>query len=176
MCINQRIYQAGIARANGLEKRVSGRLTGGDIVDGTLTGARLRQNLVITAAVANPDPPGPSRTEVATPRGQSCERVTFTPGQAAINRRIAIASVVRLNEVLDQLDSGLNGWHLADGTITKADFAPGVTPSTDRPVGSDRARAVPSQRIVAVVLRAMHPSQRTPRPRPGGHECSARPG
>jgi len=52
----------------------------------------------------------------------------FTRTQAKINRRIAIASVVRTNEVLDRLAAGLTGRHFIDGTITKVDFVPGMNP------------------------------------------------
>ena len=135
MRVNQRIYQTGIARANALAKRLLGRLTGGDIVDGTLTETRLRQNLVITAATADPDPPGPSRTVVTKPRRESCDQVTFTPAQAAIDRRIAIAFVVRINTVLDQLASGLNGWHFAYGSISRVDFSAGVLLRADAGAG-----------------------------------------
>jgi hypothetical protein len=127
MCINQRIYQAAIVRANALKERLDGKLTGGDVTDGTFTQGRLRQDLTITAATDSPAPPA-SRTEVTQPRRQGCDAVKFTTTQAVINRRIAIQSVVRINEVLDELAGGLGSANLADGTLTKADFAPGVTP------------------------------------------------
>jgi len=128
MCINQRIYQTGIARANALKARLAGRLTGGDVVDGTLTRGRLGRDVTITAASAPPSLPAASRTKVTAPARQGCGKVKFTGAQAAVNRRIAIASVVRINETLDQLSAGLTGENFKDGTITKVDFAPGVTP------------------------------------------------
>ncbi|MDH3226355.1 MAG: hypothetical protein OEM67_04610, partial [Thermoleophilia bacterium] len=127
MCINQRIYQAGISRANALKARLDAQLTGGDLTDGTLTQGRLRQDLTIMGT-ANPSPPAASRTDVTAPQRQGCGAVKFTTGQAAINRRIAIQSVVRINEVLDEVNGGLGSANFKDGTITKADFAPGVTP------------------------------------------------
>jgi hypothetical protein len=54
--------------------------------------------------------------------------VRFTPQQAAINRRISIQAVVRLNRLLDDLAAGLTGKNFKDGTVTKVDFAAGVTP------------------------------------------------
>ena len=128
MCINQRIYQAGIARANALKARLAGELTGGDLTDATLTQGRLRQDLTITAAALNPSPPAASKTDVKKPTRAGCETVKFTTQQAAINRRIAIASVVRINEALDEIAGGLTGENFKDATITKTDFAAGVTP------------------------------------------------
>ena len=87
MCINQRIYQAGIARANALRVRLGGELTGGDLKDGVLTQGKLRQDLTITAAAPNPSPPAASQTEVKQPTRAGCETVKFTTQQAAINRR-----------------------------------------------------------------------------------------
>ena len=127
MCINQRIYQTAIARANALKARLGGELTGGDLTDTTLTQSRLRQDLTITAATDAPAP-AKSTTDVKTPTRQGCDAVKFTTAQAAINRRIAIQSVVRINEVLDEVNSGLDGANFKDGTLTKADFAAGVTP------------------------------------------------
>jgi hypothetical protein len=128
MCINQRIYQTAIARANALKVRLNGRLTGGDITDAELTQGRLRQDLTITAATDTASPPPASKTNVKKPVRRGCDRVRFTTTQAAVNRRIAIQSVVRINEVLDRLSAGLTGKNFDDGSITKADFAPGVTP------------------------------------------------
>lgn len=128
MCINQRVYQAGISRANALRARLDSQLTGGDLTDGTLTQSRLRQDLTITAAVANPTPPAASKTDVKAPTRAGCDSVKFTTQQASINRRIAIQSVVRINEVLDEVNGGLDDANFKDGTITKVDFAPGVTP------------------------------------------------
>jgi hypothetical protein len=128
MCINQRVYQAGISRANALKARLDAQLTGGDLTDGTLTQSRLRQDLLITAAVANPTPPAASKTDVKAPTRAGCDSVKFTTSQAAINRRIAIQSVVRANEVLDEVNGGLDDANFKDGTITKVDFAAGVTP------------------------------------------------
>jgi hypothetical protein len=144
MCINQRIYQAGIARANALRARIAGRLTGGDIVDGTITQDRLRGDLMIAAATADPRPAAASRTNVRQPVRQGCGVVRFTPQQAAINRRIAIQSVVRINRVLDKLASGLTGDDFVDGTITKVDFVDdgASSPDTSSPDNSFEAGTV----------------------------------
>jgi hypothetical protein len=128
MCINQRIYQAAIVRANALRARIGGELTGGDVVDGLITQNRLRSDLMIAAATANPNPPAASTTNVTKPTRQGCAAVRFTPQQAAINRRISIQAVVRLNRLLDDLAAGLTGKNFKDGTVTKVDFAAGVTP------------------------------------------------
>ncbi len=88
----------------------------------------MRQDLIITAASPAQAPPAASQTDVKQPTRQGCDTVKFTTTQAAINRRIAIESVVRINEALDLLAAGLQGENFKDGSITKADLAPGVAP------------------------------------------------
>jgi hypothetical protein len=125
MCINQRVYQTAIVRTNALAERL-GKLRGGDVVDGSLTRGHLRQDLAILGAGPPATPPAPSTTDVTTPKRAGCGGVAFTPGQAAINRRIAIASVVRVNRLLDDLAAGLTGAQFLDRSLTSADLGPGA--------------------------------------------------
>ncbi|MGI9539639.1 MAG: TolB family protein, partial [Miltoncostaeaceae bacterium] len=126
MCTNQRVFQLGILWAEALKTRIEGNLNGGDIADGTLTQGRLRQDLALSAGAGAPPTQAPSMTDLRTPQRAGCQTVSFTPAQAAINRRIAIASIVRVNELLDLLAGGLGTAHFADGSIARVDLAPGV--------------------------------------------------
>ena len=63
LLINQRISQAAVRRVNALAARLDAGLTGGDIRDGTISGAKLKRNLVITAAPGGAATPA-SRTQL----------------------------------------------------------------------------------------------------------------
>ena len=126
MCTNQRVYQLGILWAEALKARIEGGLAGGDVADGTLTQGRLRQDLAVTGGGIAATAQAASATNLRTAERAGCKAVSFTPAQAAINRKIAIASVVRINELLDLLAGGLGTANFADGSIARVDFAPGV--------------------------------------------------
>lgn len=125
MCVNQRVYQTAIVRTNALAERL-GRLRGGDVEDATLTRAQLRQDLTILRAAQPATPQAPSSTDVRPPERSGCGAVRFTPAQAAINRRIAIASVVRVNRLVDNLAAGLSGPQFLNRSLSGSDFDPGV--------------------------------------------------
>lgn len=124
MCINQRVYQAAIARTNALAERLAA-LRGGDVEDGTLGRGHLRQDLAVTAGTGSSSAER-STTGVDRPERRGCGVVRFTTAQAAINRRIAIQSVVRVNALLDDIASGLTDANFADGSLGRADFAAGA--------------------------------------------------
>ena len=128
VCINQRIYQKAIAQANALEKRIRGGLTGGDITDANVTQGLLQQNLSVTASTTNPNPPARSETKIIKPSRKGCQNVKVTAAQAAINSKIAVTAVKRVNSLRAILARGLTGGNFADQTITKVDLAPGVSP------------------------------------------------
>jgi hypothetical protein len=124
--INQRIYQAAIRRADALEARLAGKLTGGDLAAGALTQDKLAARLLVLAATPPAAEPARSRTEIAPrepgPRGE----VVLTAAQLRINQRIAQAAVRRSNALLARLRAGLTGDAFADGSITARNLAPGV--------------------------------------------------
>jgi hypothetical protein len=126
LLINQRISQAAVRRVNALAARLDAGLTGGDIVDGAVTGAKLGRNLVITAAPAGAAVP--ASTTPAGARGGGGGKVTVSVKQLAINQRISQAAVRRVNELVDRLMRGLSGKDFRDGTIGAADLAPGLRP------------------------------------------------
>jgi hypothetical protein len=124
LLINQRIYQAAIRRAAALERRLSGRLTGGDLAAGALTQDKLAERLQVVRATPSPDP-APSGTEIAPP-GSGGDALTLSAEQLQINQRIAQAAVRRANALTAHLRSGLDGDEFAPATITARALAAGV--------------------------------------------------
>ncbi len=121
--INQNVYSAAVRRANALSARINGRLTGGDIANGQLTGDKLRQDLrlgtltpAVSVAVA-------SSTQVAAPLPKTA-RFTPTLRQLRINQKIAQAAVRRTNDLRQTLARGLTAENFADESITAIDWAP----------------------------------------------------
>jgi hypothetical protein len=127
LLINQRISQAAVRRVNALAARLDAGLTGGDLVDGAVTGAKLGRNLVVTAAPAGAPVPA-SRTILGGKGGGGGGKVTVSVKQLQINQRISQAAVRRVNELADRLMRGLSGKDFRDGTIGAADLAPGLRP------------------------------------------------
>jgi hypothetical protein len=124
LLISQRISQTAIRRAAALERRLSGRLTGGDLAAGALSQEKLAERLQVVRATPVPDP-APSRTEIAPP-GSGGRALTLSAEQLRINQRIAQAAVRRANALLARLRAGLDGSEFADGAITAGALAEGV--------------------------------------------------
>ncbi len=113
---NQRIAQAAVRRANALAVRVNGELTGGDLQLFALTPAKLAPGIQIVAFLDQPRP-APSRTIIA-PASIGGGTVQLSDNQLRINQRISQAAIRRLNELRDQIETGLTGDAFADGTFT----------------------------------------------------------
>ena len=124
--INQRIYQAAIRRADALEARLAGKLTGGDLAAGAITQNELHPRLRITSAAPAASEPAPSRTRLAPPGSGAGGKVALTAAQLRINQRIAQAAVRRANALVARLEAGLTGDAFAPGSITSRNLAPGV--------------------------------------------------
>jgi hypothetical protein len=122
--INQRIYQAAIRRADALEARLAGKLTGSDLAAGALTQDKLHPRLRILSATPAAFEPARSRTQVAGARAGDGE-VAMSAGQLRINQRIAQAAVRRANALVARLEAGLTGDDFADGSITARNLASG---------------------------------------------------
>ncbi len=127
MLIDQRIYQAALRRARGLEARLGGALTGGDMRDGQVGGPQLAVGLVIGSAASSPAPAA-STTTVAPRTGGSPGEVTLSTRQLAINQKIAQVGVREANALRARLQTGLSGANFADRSLTAADLAPGLVP------------------------------------------------
>ncbi|MDX6554996.1 MAG: large repetitive protein [Miltoncostaeaceae bacterium] len=124
--INQRIYQTAIRRAEALEKRLAGKLTGGDLATGALTQDKLHPRLRIVSATPADFEPARSRTRIAGPRGGAPDEVEMSAAQLRINQRIAQAAVRRANALVARLEAGLTGDAFADGSMTARNLATGV--------------------------------------------------
>jgi hypothetical protein len=125
--VNQRVTAAAIRRLNALTKRMNKRLTGGDIVDGTLGRNRLVQGTAILAARPTGNPPAKSTTGIVKPKSRKA-RFTATSGQVRTNYRIARQALLRANRLYDRARRGLTGAQFKNGSITAADFAPSALP------------------------------------------------
>jgi hypothetical protein len=128
LLINQRISQAAVRRVNALAARLEAGLTGGDIRDGAVSGAKLKRNLVIAAALGGAATPA-SQTQLGG-RGGGGGKVTVSVKQLQINQRISQAAVRRVNQLVDRLMRGLTGEDFRDGTIGAADLTPGLRSGT----------------------------------------------
>jgi hypothetical protein len=126
LLINQRISQAAVRRANALRQRLLGGLTGGDVRDGSITGANIRPGVRITAAPPVPNPPAATVTNVAPPATGSGANVTLSARQLLINQRISQSGVRRANALIAKVRTGLNGTDFRTNSITGVDLASGV--------------------------------------------------
>ncbi len=128
LLFNQRIYQAAVRRANALERRLNGGLTGGDLQDGSLSQAKLQDRLRITGIVPVPAA-AVSRTLIAGRSGAgSADDIDFSVRQVRINQRVAQAAVRRANALRARIQQGLTGAQFANGTIGGDDLAPDALP------------------------------------------------
>ena len=122
LLINQRVYQAAIRRADGIEARLESGLTGGDIRAGQVTQGKLYDRLQILAAAPALEPPA-SRTVIPGRKAPvSPGDVTLSVTQLKINQRIAQAGVRDSNALIRRLETGLSGADLRPGTLTAADL------------------------------------------------------
>jgi hypothetical protein len=130
MLINQRISQAAVRRANALAKRLEDGLTGGDIVNGSITAGKLAEGARILKAGKSPRVIPPSRTVIAParPNPRGAAKVTISVEQFRINQRIAQAAVRRSNALIDLLESGLTGADFRAKSITRVDLADALRP------------------------------------------------
>ena len=122
LLINQRIYQAAVRRAQGIENRIEAGLTGGDIDNGQVTQGKLADRLQIVVATPGTEP-APSKTVIPARTGTgSPGDVTLSIVQLKINQRIAQASVRRANALIRRMETGLSGTDLQPGTLTAVDL------------------------------------------------------
>ena len=124
MLVNQRISQAAVRRANALERRIDGGLTGGDIRGGAVVATKLAPGLLVTSAQPRGSGPAASRTVVARVARRAGGRVELGAGQVLVNQRISQAAVRRANTLIDQIEGGLTGANFRDGAISAVSIAP----------------------------------------------------
>lgn len=124
--VNQRISQAAVRRADALERRITGRLTGGDLRTGVIEADKLAPGLLVeTAQPSGPGPP-PSRTTVAAVARRPAVRVELTDRQILINQRISQAAVRRANRLARHIGRGLTGTNFRDGAIAAVSISPAL--------------------------------------------------
>ena len=116
--INQRIYRAALLRARALDKRLSGRLTGGDLVDGTLETGRFAIPLTRTATSAAA--PAASETDAVSLSDKGTP-IVLSAGQLKTNQRIAQQAVREANALRAKIQRGLVGTNFAENSVTTAD-------------------------------------------------------
>ena len=126
LLINQRISQAAVRRANGLEARRRSGFTGGDLRPGAIDATRLAGGIGIASATPPAVPPAPTATVVVSGRPGDPGDVTLSAAQLRINQRIAQAGVRRANALAGALAAGLVGDDFRPGSISALGLAPAL--------------------------------------------------
>ncbi len=128
LLINQRIDQAAIRRANGVQAWIDGGIEGRDLCQGALGAGELGAG--ITTDLAGPAiafvAPNPRRLAVAVAKPADPSQIRLTTGQLLINQRISQAAIRRLNALKARLDGGLTGGDVDDRTLAQPAFVAGL--------------------------------------------------
>jgi hypothetical protein len=126
LLINQRISQAAVRRANAVQALLSGGLTGGDVINGSLAAAKLAPLLRVLSATPGASPaPGANAlaaADQAQPKGNPAA-VTLSKSQLLINQRISQAAVRRTTALRAQLAAGVGALSFQSATIVAADLS-----------------------------------------------------
>ena len=128
LLINQRIDQAAIRRANGVEAWLGDGVEGRDLCQGALGANELGPG--ITTDLAGPPlalvAPDPRPIVVAAAKPADPSQIRLTTGQLLINQRISQAAIRRLNALKARLDTGLTGGDVDDATLAQPAFVAGL--------------------------------------------------
>jgi hypothetical protein len=128
LLINQRIDQAAIRRANGVEAWLGDGVEGRDVCQGALGASELGPG--ITTDLAGPPlalvAPDPRAIVVAAAKPADPSQIRLTTGQLLINQRISQAAIRRLNGLKARLDTGLTGGDVDDATLLQPAFVAGL--------------------------------------------------
>jgi hypothetical protein len=140
---NQRIAQAAVRSANALAARLQGGLSGADIRNGALGALSFAPGVTLSGRDTRaPVGPGAPRPTPPAGGGSTAGRPpALTAAQLLINQRISQAALRRANAIRAMLAAGLTGGNFADGTITAAQLAPGL--SVTRAVAGGEVPATP---------------------------------
>lgn len=128
LLINQRIDQAAIRRANGVQNWLEAGVQARDICQGALGTAEFQTGVVtgftgLPITLAAPSP-RPVTVPAAVPGNPSS--VKLSRNQVLINQRISQAAIRRLNGLKARLDAGLTGGDVANGTLTRPTLVAGT--------------------------------------------------
>jgi hypothetical protein len=144
LLINQRIDQAAIRRANGVQVWLDDRIEGRDLCQGTLGAGELAPGIV-TDAAGGPitfGVPDPRPIVVAAAKTGDASQFTLTVGQLLINQRISQAAIRRLNGLKARMDDGLTGGDVEDLTLAQPVLAAGLRVRVAPPPASPPAASV----------------------------------
>jgi hypothetical protein len=151
LLINQRIDQAAIRRANGVQDWIDGGVEGRDLCRGALGGGELAAGIVSdlagpVIALAAPDP---RPIAVAAAKPADASRITLTTRQLLINQRISQAAIRRLNALKGRMDAGLTGGDVDDRTVPQPAFVAGLrvlaAPAPASPPPASTTRIAPAK-------------------------------
>ncbi len=128
LLINQRIDQAAIRRANGVQAWLDDGIQGRDLCQGALAAGELAAGIVTD--LAGPPlafvAPDPRSIVIAAAKPADASGISLTTGQLLINQRISQAAIRRLNALKARMDGGLTGGDVDDGTLVQAVFVAGL--------------------------------------------------
>jgi len=129
LLINQRIDQAAIRRANGVQAWIDHGVESRDLCQAALGTGELVTGSVggytgVPATYAQPDP---RPVEIPPAVAGDPSKVTLTVNQLLINQRISQAAIRRLNALKARLDGGLTGGDVTDGAVGRAQLLAGTT-------------------------------------------------
>jgi len=129
LIINQRIDQAAIRRANGVQSWLDAGVESRDICQAALGTQELPTSAAggWTGVPATYAPPDPRPVQIPAPTPGDPSKVTLTVNQLLINQRISQAAIRRLNALKARLDAGLTGGDIDDGAVGRAQLLAGTT-------------------------------------------------
>ncbi len=151
LLINQRIDQAAIRRANGVQDWIDGGVEGRDLCRGALGGGELAAGILSdlagpVVALAAPDP---RPIAVAAAKPSDTSRITLTTRQLLINQRISQSAIRRLNALKGRMDAGLTGGDVDDRTLPQPAFVAGLrvlaAPAPASPPAASTTRIAPAK-------------------------------
>jgi hypothetical protein len=152
LLINQRIDQAAIRRANGVQAWLDAGVEARDVCQGAIGRSELRPEVVtgFTSLQATLGPPAPRPVPVRPAGKPDPDAVTLTVGQVLINQRISQAAIRRLNALKARLDAGLTGGDVTDGQLGLEQLVAGtailVAPPPAGPPAPSATRIAPAGR------------------------------
>ncbi len=151
MLINQRISQAAVRRANGIQAWLDEKIGSQDLCGAGFAAAAFGHGIVVGGPAqqgAGAALPSPRDVNVPARQGEGGGTVDVSAGQLLISQRIAQAAVRRSNALLERLQGGLTGGDLQPGAITAAKLGAGVgftaTPTPATPPAASTTQLAPA--------------------------------
>ncbi len=138
--IDQRIFSAGVLRANAIDKWLADGIEGRDLCGGAFAAADFASSIRTGATGAQPQLAAPTPRPVVVPKLQNKPGVSFSTsrGQLLINRRIAVALKRRALALEARVNGRLTGGDVDDGVVAIGKLRQGLT-VLQAPVGTKPA-------------------------------------